>query len=150
LPDRGRLGLRRADANFWWVDNLALDGQTDRATALFGRLLGHANDPGLLPEEVDPASGQLLGSFLQAFSYVGLIRAAINLQRGHRTHHRAASSRPIPPGLGIPMNKLVNRQPPNPAARPARRRPTGKQVGPSGGAPVADTVVGRNWRGLRP
>jgi hypothetical protein len=77
LPDRGRLGLRRADANFWWVDNLALDGQTDRATALFGRLLGHANDPGLLPEEVDPASGQLLGSFLQAFSYVGLIRAAI-------------------------------------------------------------------------
>jgi GH15 family glucan-1,4-alpha-glucosidase len=79
LPDRGRLGLRRADANFWWVDNLALDGQTDRATALFGRLLGHANDPGLLPEEVDPASGQLLGSFLQAFSYVGLIRAAINL-----------------------------------------------------------------------
>jgi GH15 family glucan-1,4-alpha-glucosidase len=71
--------------SFWLVDNLALAGQTDRATALFERLLGHANDVGLLAEEVEPTSGSLLGNFPQAFSHVGLISAAINLQRGHRT-----------------------------------------------------------------
>jgi GH15 family glucan-1,4-alpha-glucosidase len=71
--------------SFWLVDNLALAGQTDRATALFERLLGHANDLGLLAEEVDPVSGELLGNFPQAFSHVGLISAAINLQRDHRT-----------------------------------------------------------------
>jgi GH15 family glucan-1,4-alpha-glucosidase len=68
--------------SFWLVDNLALAGQTDRATALFERLLGHANDVGLLAEEIDPASGNLLGNFPQAFSHVGLISAAINLERG--------------------------------------------------------------------
>jgi alpha,alpha-trehalase len=78
--------------SFWLVDNLALAGQTDRATALFERLLGHANDLGLLAEEIDPASGQLLGNFPQAFSHVGLISAAINLERGPRTHHPASSS----------------------------------------------------------
>ena len=56
-----------------------------RATALFERLLGHANDVGLLAEEVDARSGELLGNFPQAFSHVGLISAAINLQRGRRT-----------------------------------------------------------------
>jgi GH15 family glucan-1,4-alpha-glucosidase len=67
--------------SFWLVDNLALAGQTDRATVLFERLLGHPNDLGLLAEEIDPASGNLLGNFPQAFSHVGLISAAINLQR---------------------------------------------------------------------
>jgi GH15 family glucan-1,4-alpha-glucosidase len=68
--------------SFWLVDNLALAGQTKRATASFERLLGHANDLGLLAEEVHPASGELLGNFPQAFSHVGLIGAAINLERG--------------------------------------------------------------------
>jgi GH15 family glucan-1,4-alpha-glucosidase len=90
LPDRERLGLRRVDASLWLVDNLALAGQTDRATALFERLLGQANDLGQLAEEIDPASGELLGNFPQAFSHVELISAATNLQRGRRTY-RAAS-----------------------------------------------------------
>jgi hypothetical protein len=34
---------------------------------------------------IDPASSSLLGNFPQAFSHVGLISAAINLQRGRRT-----------------------------------------------------------------
>ena len=70
--------------SFWLVENLALAGQTGQAAALFERLLGHANDLGLLAEEVDPASGELLGNFPQAFSHVGLIGAAMNLQRGGR------------------------------------------------------------------
>ncbi|HEV3498467.1 MAG TPA: glycoside hydrolase family 15 protein [Actinomycetes bacterium] len=71
--------------SFWLVDNLALAGHTEQARTLFERLLGHANDLGLLAEEIDPASGQLLGNFPQAFSHVGLISAAINLERRRRT-----------------------------------------------------------------
>jgi hypothetical protein len=61
-------GLPGGEASFviwqlWLVDNLALAGQTDHATAMFERLLGHANDLGLLAEQIDPASGQLLGTF---------------------------------------------------------------------------------------
>jgi alpha,alpha-trehalase len=78
--------------SFWLVDNLALAGQTEQARALFERLLSYANDVGLLAEEIDPASRQLLGNFPQAFSHVGLISAAINLEHGRRTHHLAASS----------------------------------------------------------
>jgi GH15 family glucan-1,4-alpha-glucosidase len=65
--------------SFWLVDNLALTGQVDRARELFERLCGCANDVGLLGEEVDPRTGELLGNFPQAFSHIGLINSAIQL-----------------------------------------------------------------------
>jgi GH15 family glucan-1,4-alpha-glucosidase len=43
---------------------------------VFERAVRHGNDVGLLSEEVDSASGDLLGNFPQAFSHVGLINAA--------------------------------------------------------------------------
>ena len=43
--------------SFWLADNLALIGRTDDAVALFERLLGLANDVGLLAEEYDGGSG---------------------------------------------------------------------------------------------
>jgi GH15 family glucan-1,4-alpha-glucosidase len=67
--------------SFWLVDNLVLTGQVERGRALFDRLLGHLNDVGLLAEQVDPASGEQVGNFPQAFSHVGLINAALQLQR---------------------------------------------------------------------
>jgi GH15 family glucan-1,4-alpha-glucosidase len=67
--------------SFWLVDNFALAGEIDRAQELLDRLLAFANDVGLLAEEIDPASRELLGNFPQAFSHVGLIGAVLNLAR---------------------------------------------------------------------
>jgi GH15 family glucan-1,4-alpha-glucosidase len=67
--------------SFWLVDNLVATGQVERGRELFERLLGYANDVGLLAEEFDPVSGQQLGNFPQAFSHVGLINSAVQLQR---------------------------------------------------------------------
>jgi GH15 family glucan-1,4-alpha-glucosidase len=62
--------------SFWLVSCLALAGEVDRAEELFDRLAGFANDLGLLGEEIDTATGEQLGNFPQAFSHIGLITAA--------------------------------------------------------------------------
>ncbi len=64
---------------YWLVECLALAGQQVRATAWFTGATAHANDLGLLSEEADPTSGELLGNYPQAFSHVGLINAAWRL-----------------------------------------------------------------------
>ena len=67
--------------SFWLVSCLAQAGELERAEALFDRLVGYANDLGLLAEEIDTASGELLGNFPQAFSHIGLITAAAEIDR---------------------------------------------------------------------
>ncbi len=62
--------------SFWLANCLARAGEVDRARAVFETVLEHANDVGLLSEEIDPRDGSLLGNFPQAFSHVGLITAA--------------------------------------------------------------------------
>jgi GH15 family glucan-1,4-alpha-glucosidase len=69
---------------FWLAQALALSGQVERATAVFERALQFVNDVGLLAEEVDEASGELLGNFPQAFSHVGLINAAWAISRAQQ------------------------------------------------------------------
>ena len=61
---------------FWLSQALALAGETDRARATFERAIAFRNDVGLLAEEVDPTTGELLGNFPQAFSHIGLVNAA--------------------------------------------------------------------------
>jgi alpha,alpha-trehalase len=60
---------------FWLVSCLAHAGEIERAEAIFDRLVGFGNDLGLLAEEIDAPTGELLGNFPQAFSHIGLIKA---------------------------------------------------------------------------
>jgi GH15 family glucan-1,4-alpha-glucosidase len=61
---------------FWLAQALAMSGRVDRATSVFERAIAFANDVGLLAEEVDADTGELLGNFPQAFSHIGLVNAA--------------------------------------------------------------------------
>jgi GH15 family glucan-1,4-alpha-glucosidase len=61
---------------FWLAQALARAGQTIRARTVFERAKDFVNDVGLLSEEVDPVSGDLLGNFPQALSHIGLVNAA--------------------------------------------------------------------------
>jgi GH15 family glucan-1,4-alpha-glucosidase len=62
--------------SFWLAEAQAIVGDIDGAQKTFEHTAGHANDVGLLAEEIDIATGELLGNFPQAFSHVGLINAA--------------------------------------------------------------------------
>jgi alpha,alpha-trehalase len=61
---------------FWLAQAQALAGEVERAKETFERAAVFANDVGLLAEEVDPNTKELLGNFPQAFSHIGLVNAA--------------------------------------------------------------------------
>src|SRR5215211_1893851 len=67
--------------SFWLVSCLAQAGEVERAEALFEQLAGYANDLGLLGEEIDTANGEQLGNFPQAYSHIGLITAAYEIDK---------------------------------------------------------------------
>jgi alpha,alpha-trehalase len=67
--------------SFWLVACLAQAGEIDRAQRLFDQLTGYANDLGLLAEEIDAADDEQLGNFPQAFSHIGLIKAAYEIDK---------------------------------------------------------------------
>ncbi|CAN5483516.1 glycoside hydrolase family 15 protein [soil metagenome] len=64
----------------WMVSALAMSGQVDKARERFELVLAHATDLGLLAEEIDARTGEQLGNFPQAFSHVGIIKAALDIQ----------------------------------------------------------------------
>jgi alpha,alpha-trehalase len=67
--------------SFWLVSCLAKAGELERAEKLFDQLAGYANDLGLLAEEIDTANDEQLGNFPQAFSHIGLIAAAWEIDK---------------------------------------------------------------------
>jgi hypothetical protein len=48
---------------------------------MYQRLVGLANDVGLLSEEYDPQMKRFTGNFPQAFSHVALVHTGLNLMR---------------------------------------------------------------------
>jgi GH15 family glucan-1,4-alpha-glucosidase len=69
---------------FWLAQALAQSGQLDRAKAVFQTAAAFVNDVGLLAEEVDAETGELLGNFPQAFSHIGLVNAAWAIAEAER------------------------------------------------------------------
>jgi GH15 family glucan-1,4-alpha-glucosidase len=63
----------------WLADAYVLAGETDKAQALFDRVVAIANDLGLLAEEFDTAAGRQTGNFPQALTHIALINTAHNL-----------------------------------------------------------------------
>ncbi len=66
--------------SFWYVECLSRAGDLRRARFNFEKMLGYANHLGLYAEELGPR-GEHLGNFPQAFTHLGLISAAYNLDR---------------------------------------------------------------------
>lgn len=64
---------------FWYVNALATLNRREEARALFQNLLSCRNPHGLLAEHIDLKTGQQWGNFVQTYSMVGLINAAIRL-----------------------------------------------------------------------
>jgi GH15 family glucan-1,4-alpha-glucosidase len=61
---------------FWLIEALALTGRTDDARALMDTAGGIVSPLGLLSEDYDTAQRAMSGNYPQAYSHVGLIRAA--------------------------------------------------------------------------
>src|SRR5260370_13928741 len=61
---------------FWLAQAQALAGDVEQARGTFQQAIAYANDVGLLAEEVNPVSNELLGNFPHASIHIGLVHAA--------------------------------------------------------------------------
>jgi GH15 family glucan-1,4-alpha-glucosidase len=86
---------------FWLAHAQALAGEVDQAAATFERAVTAINDVGLLAEEVDVPSGEMIGNFPQAFSHIGLINAAWAIAQARQRAARPGPSAPAGP-RGLP------------------------------------------------
>jgi pentatricopeptide repeat protein len=66
--------------SFWFVEALTRAGRIEEARLMFEKMLGYSNHVGLYAEEIGHC-GEALGNFPQAFTHLGLISAAFNLDR---------------------------------------------------------------------
>ncbi|MGE5403021.1 MAG: glycoside hydrolase family 15 protein [Ignavibacteriales bacterium] len=63
---------------FWYIECLSRSGDLQKARLYFEKMIGYANHLGLYSEQLG-FQGEHLGNFPQAFTHLGLISAAINL-----------------------------------------------------------------------
>ena len=84
--DDGQLGKEGAFTvcSFWMVDCLTRLGKLGEAEGLLNQLLKRGNHLGLYSEEIDPATGEALGNFPQAYTHMGLITASVRLEEARR------------------------------------------------------------------
>ena len=62
--------------SFWLIEQYAHSGRLEEARAMMDRVCATSSDLGLLAEEYSTSYGRLAGNYPQAFSHLGLIRAA--------------------------------------------------------------------------
>jgi GH15 family glucan-1,4-alpha-glucosidase len=77
----------------WLADACVLAGDLDKAQTLFDRVVGVANDLGLLAEEFDSAAARQTGNFPQALTHIALINTAHNLSEARRARDKPAMQR---------------------------------------------------------
>jgi hypothetical protein len=123
---------------FWLAQALALAGQPARAGHVFERAITYLNDVGLLAEEVDQATGELLGNFPQAFSHIGLINAAWAISEAERRQAASpgglpAPSRPSRQRGGVPGTTLPPLQPGLPGGHASYVVPVRRNFRPQAG-----------------
>jgi GH15 family glucan-1,4-alpha-glucosidase len=126
LPDKSPDGLQGDEGafvlcSFWMIDNLALQGRIEEAQERFERMCNRTNVLGLLPEEIDPGTGDFLGNFPQAFSHLGMISSGFNLERAMRQLEES------PNGRCDPRESEVTGPPPSPVVASP-----GDETGPTG------------------
>ncbi|HMH95424.1 MAG TPA: glycoside hydrolase family 15 protein [Bradyrhizobium sp.] len=77
----------------WLADAYVLSGEIAKAQALFDRVVGIANDLGLLAEEFDSGEGRQTGNFPQALTHIALINTAHNLSDAKQPVEKPAMQR---------------------------------------------------------
>ncbi len=84
--DEGCFGI----CNFWLAENFAKSGRLKEAVQIFETVLKHASPAGLLSEEIDSSSHELLGNYPQGFTHIGLINAALSINEVYKTEKKTA------------------------------------------------------------
>jgi GH15 family glucan-1,4-alpha-glucosidase len=79
--------------SLWLADAHVLAGEITKAQALFDRVVGIANELGLLAEEYDSGEARQTGNFPQALTHIALINTAQNLSAAKRPAEKPAVQR---------------------------------------------------------
>jgi GH15 family glucan-1,4-alpha-glucosidase len=67
--------------SFWLADNLTLQGRLAEAQDLYASLCARASPLGLLSEQIQPTTGEMIGNFPQAFSHIGVISSGVRIAK---------------------------------------------------------------------
>jgi GH15 family glucan-1,4-alpha-glucosidase len=79
--------------SLWLADAHVLAGDLDKAQVLLDRVVGIANDVGLLAEEYDSGAQRQTGNFPQALTHIALINTAHNLSAARQESEKPAVQR---------------------------------------------------------
>ncbi|MEY9123094.1 glycoside hydrolase family 15 protein [Bradyrhizobium yuanmingense] len=92
-PDQPPLEGAFLACTLWLADAYVLSGDLDKAQVLLDRVVGIANDVGLLAEEYDSVARRQTGNFPQALTHIALINTAHNLSTARQGSEKPAVQR---------------------------------------------------------